>query len=39
VQTAFIDKIKERLPETHFILDDVSSTKGCYYLAMKRLSD
>ncbi len=36
VQEAFIDKIKEKLPETQFILDEVSSTLGCYYLAMKK---
>ena len=38
VQNSFIDKIKEKLPEAQFILNDVSSTLGCYYLAVEKLS-
>jgi N-acetylglucosamine kinase-like BadF-type ATPase len=37
VQTAFTDKIKETLPNATLILDDVSSTIGCYYLAKKKI--
>lgn len=37
VQAAFIAKIKEKIPGAQFILDDVSSTLGCYYLAMEKL--
>jgi N-acetylglucosamine kinase-like BadF-type ATPase len=39
VQAAFIDKIIEKKSETQFILDEVSSTVGCFYLAMKRLRE
>ncbi|MED3961108.1 hypothetical protein AB9M62_02245 [Bacillales bacterium AN1005] len=39
VQSVFIDKIKEKLPETKFITDDVSSTLGGYYLALKKLKE
>ncbi|MEH7479714.1 BadF/BadG/BcrA/BcrD ATPase family protein [Neobacillus drentensis] len=39
VQVAFIDKIKETLPEAQFILNEVSSTVGCYYLSMKNLRE
>lgn len=35
VQTSFIRKIKQEKPEVQFILKDVSSTLGCYYLALK----
>ncbi len=30
---------KEKLPETKFITDDVSSTLGGYYLALKKLKE
>ncbi|KMY50918.1 N-acetylglucosamine kinase [Peribacillus loiseleuriae] len=39
VQEAFIDKLKAMLPETQFVLDEVSSTLGCYYLAMEKMKD
>ncbi|WP_182103546.1 hypothetical protein [Niallia taxi] len=39
VQSVFIDKIKEKLPKTKFITDDVSSTLGSYYLALKKLKE
>lgn len=38
VQTSFIEKIKQEKPEVQFILEDVSSTLGCYYLALKYMS-
>lgn len=37
VQASFIATIKEKVPDAQFILDDVSSTLGCYYLAMQKL--
>lgn len=38
VQISFIEKIKQEKPEAQFILEDVSSTLGCYYLALKYIS-
>ena len=38
VQTSFIENIKQEKPEVQFILEDVSSTLGCYYLALKYMS-
>ncbi|MDZ5606876.1 BadF/BadG/BcrA/BcrD ATPase family protein [Bacillus pseudomycoides] len=38
VQISFIEKIKQEKPEVQFILEDVSSTLGCYYLALKYMS-
>ncbi|MCM3763656.1 N-acetylglucosamine kinase [Neobacillus niacini] len=35
VQKAFLNTIMETLPEAQLILDEVSSTLGCYYLAKK----
>lgn len=38
VQNSFIKQVKSALPEATFILEDVSSTLGCYYLSMKYIS-
>ncbi|PGH77971.1 ATPase [Bacillus thuringiensis] len=35
VQTAFIEGIKQEKLEAQLVLEDVSSTLGCYYLALK----
>ncbi|MED2974143.1 BadF/BadG/BcrA/BcrD ATPase family protein [Fictibacillus sp. B-59209] len=37
VQTSFIDQIKNKKSEAKFILVDVSSTVGCYHLALKEI--
>ncbi|PFK36708.1 ATPase [Bacillus cereus] len=38
VQTSFIENIKQEKSEVQFILEDVSSTLGGYYLALKYMS-
>ncbi|WP_148358817.1 N-acetylglucosamine kinase [Peribacillus simplex] len=37
VQTSFINHIKLENPNVEFVLEDVSATLGCYYIAMKHL--
>ncbi|WP_141993485.1 BadF/BadG/BcrA/BcrD ATPase family protein [Bacillus sp. B4EP4a] len=37
VQSSFINHIKLEKPNVKFVLDDVSATLGCYYIAMKQL--
>ncbi|MFE4814741.1 N-acetylglucosamine kinase [Peribacillus simplex] len=37
VQSSYINHIKLEKPNVKFILDDVSATLGCYYIAMKQL--
>ncbi|PCD08972.1 ATPase [Peribacillus simplex] len=37
VQNSFINHIKLENPNVKFVLEDVSATLGCYYIAMKHL--
>ncbi|MFS0670880.1 BadF/BadG/BcrA/BcrD ATPase family protein [Peribacillus frigoritolerans] len=37
VQSSFINHIKLENPNVKFVLEDVSATLGCYYIAMKHL--
>ncbi|GAB6255833.1 N-acetylglucosamine kinase [Peribacillus sp. N1] len=37
VQSSFINHIKLENPNVNFVLEDVSATLGCYYIAMKHL--
>ncbi|MBT2665126.1 ATPase [Bacillus sp. ISL-4] len=37
VQSSFINHIKLEKPNVKFVLDEVSATLGCYYIAMKQL--
>lgn len=37
VQTTFIKKIKKEKSKAQFVTEDISSTLGCYYLALKSL--
>ncbi|MFE4350479.1 N-acetylglucosamine kinase [Peribacillus butanolivorans] len=38
VQSSFINHIKLEKPEVKLVLEDVSSTLGCYYIALKHIS-
>ncbi|MEJ9231857.1 ATPase [Peribacillus butanolivorans] len=38
VQSSFINYIKLEKPEVKLVLEDVSSTLGCYYIALKHIS-
>ncbi|PJN90117.1 N-acetylglucosamine kinase [Bacillus sp. mrc49] len=38
VQSSFIEHIQLEKPDVSFIVDEVSSTLGCYYIAVKHIS-